>query len=133
MPDSGNRYSLVVTCGYSKCVEAFRIANQEAETVANVLVRELFCRYGCPRVIHSDQGRNFESRLFKEVYRHMDVNKTRMTGYHPQANQWSSRAVQQDRVFHALYVCRKQSEKLGFNIGKSGLRPHIAPGSTRQR
>ena len=46
--DSGNKYILVVVCGFSKWVEAFPIPNQEAETVARVLVRELFCRYGCP-------------------------------------------------------------------------------------
>ena len=80
------KYILVVVCGFSKWVEAFSIPNQEAETVARVLVRELFCRYGCPRVIHSDQGRNFESRLFKEVCRHMDIDKTRTTGYHPSGN-----------------------------------------------
>ena len=84
--DAGNKYILVVVCGFSKWVEAFSIPNQEAETVARVLVRELFCRYGCPRVIHSDQGRNFESRLFKEACRHMDIDKTPTTGYHPSGN-----------------------------------------------
>ena len=84
--DSGNRYILVVVCGFSKWVEAFPIPNQEAETVARVLVRELFCRYGCPSVIHSDQGRNFESRLFKEVCQHLNIDKTRTTGYHPSGN-----------------------------------------------
>lgn len=86
LTESGNKYILVVVCGFSKWVEAFPIPNQEAETIAGILVRELFCRYGCPSVIHSDQGRNFESRLFKEVCRHMDIDKTRTTGYHPSGN-----------------------------------------------
>ena len=44
--DSGNKYIVVVICGFSKQVEAFPITNQEMMTVAQVLTRELFCRYG---------------------------------------------------------------------------------------
>ncbi|XP_043208845.1 uncharacterized protein LOC122374269 [Amphibalanus amphitrite] len=82
----GNRYILVVTCGFSKWVEAFSMPNQEAGTVARILVDRLFCRYGCPETIHSDQGRNFESRLFQEVCKHMGISKTRTSAYHPQGN-----------------------------------------------
>ena len=43
------------------------IKNQLAETVAGVVVRWLVARFGCPLEIHTDQGRNFESELFKEI------------------------------------------------------------------
>ena len=35
--------------------------NIEADTMADLLVKEFICRYGIPRQIHSDQGRQFES------------------------------------------------------------------------
>ncbi|KAL1256485.1 hypothetical protein QQF64_012030 [Cirrhinus molitorella] len=36
---------------------------REAVTVANALVEGMFSRFGVPQSIHSDQGRNFESKL----------------------------------------------------------------------
>ena len=41
--------------------------NQEATTVAELLVKQFICRFGVPLLIHSDQGRNFESELFAEM------------------------------------------------------------------
>jgi hypothetical protein len=45
----------------------YAIPNQEASTVADVLVKNFFCRFGVAMELHSDQGRNFESRLIPEV------------------------------------------------------------------
>ena len=84
--ERGNKYILVVTCAFSKWVEAFPLPNQEASTIASILVDQLFCRYGCPSVIHSDQGRNFESNLMKEICRHLGIEKSRTSSYHPQGN-----------------------------------------------
>ena len=53
---AGNKYILVVSEYFSKWVEAFAIPDQEASTVANLLVREVICRFGVPLFIHSDQG-----------------------------------------------------------------------------
>ncbi|KAL5494279.1 hypothetical protein EMCRGX_G015577 [Ephydatia muelleri] len=39
-----------------------------------------------PDVLHTDQGRNFESTLMKEVYRLLGIVKTRTTPYHPQSD-----------------------------------------------
>ena len=84
--EHGNRYILVVTCAFSKWVETFPLPNQEASTIASILVNQLFSRYGCPLVIHSDQGRNFESNLIREVCRHLGIEKSRTSSYHPQGN-----------------------------------------------
>lgn len=35
-----------------------------AQNVADKLVTEFICRYGTPLRIHTDQGREFESKLF---------------------------------------------------------------------
>jgi transposase InsO family protein len=63
---------------------AYAIPNQEAATVAEALVTNFFCRFGVPRELHSDQGRNFESRLMQEVLERLGVNKTRTTPLHTQ-------------------------------------------------
>ena len=38
------------------------------------------------QTIHSDQGRQFESALFKEMYKLLQIEKTRTTAYHPQSD-----------------------------------------------
>lgn len=44
------------------------------------------CRFGVPRSIHSDQGRNFESTLFTELCNLLQMHKMRTTAYMPQSN-----------------------------------------------
>lgn len=84
--ENGNRYFLVVMDYFTKWPEVFAIPNQEATTVAEKLVNEVFCRFGVPLEIHSDQGRNFESQVFQETCRILGINKTRTTPYHPQSD-----------------------------------------------
>lgn len=84
--DSGNKYILVVMDYFTKWPEVFAIPNQEAVTIAEKLVNEVFCRFGVPLEIHSDQGRNFESAVFQETCRIMGLHKTRTTAYHPQSD-----------------------------------------------
>ena len=82
----GNKYILVVADYYTKFVEAYAIPDEQAHTVAQKLVEEFVCRYGVPNEIHSDQGRNFESNLFKEVCALLGIKKTRTTPYNPKSD-----------------------------------------------
>ena len=42
--------------------------------------------FGCPFVIHSDQGRNFESDLWKEMCSLLEIHKTRTNPYRPESD-----------------------------------------------
>ena len=84
--DKGNRYILVVSDYFTKWTEAFPMPNMEAQTVAKLIVEEVICRFGVPVSIHSDQGRQYESLLFSEVCKHLQIRKTRTTPYHPQSD-----------------------------------------------
>ena len=83
---SGNKYILVAVDHFTKWAEAWPIPDQEAKTVARVLVDQFISRHGTPHVIHSDQGRNFESKLFKELCKMLGVRKTRTCSFNPKAN-----------------------------------------------
>jgi transposase InsO family protein len=49
--------------------------------VATLLVEEIIVRFGTPYVIHTDQGVQFESILFQEMCRLLQIQKTRTTPY----------------------------------------------------
>ncbi|POS82547.1 hypothetical protein EPUL_004988, partial [Erysiphe pulchra] len=84
--EDGNKYILVAMDYFTKWVEAYAIPNQEASTVADILVKEMFSRLGVPLELHSDQGRNFESSLFQGVCELLGIKKTRTTALHPQSD-----------------------------------------------
>ena len=67
-------------------MKAYAIPNQEAKTVLDKLVNELFCRFSSPEQLHSDEGRQFESELLKEVCKLLNIHKARTTPYHPQSD-----------------------------------------------
>ena len=61
----GYNYILVCTEWMSRWVEAIPLHNQEAATIAKALHKEIFCRYGAPRTLLSDRGRNLMSKIIK--------------------------------------------------------------------
>ncbi|KAL5474644.1 hypothetical protein EMCRGX_G026625 [Ephydatia muelleri] len=63
----GNKYVLVACDCFTRWVEVYAIQNQEALTVAKMLVDEMFCRFSPPEQLHSDQGRQFEADLLKSA------------------------------------------------------------------
>lgn len=86
-PDShGISNVLVVTDHFTRYAQAFPTRNQKALTVAKVLVEKYFVHYGLPSRIHSDQGRDFESRLIRELLKLLGVRKSRTSPYHPQGD-----------------------------------------------
>ncbi|UYV64922.1 K02A2.6-like [Cordylochernes scorpioides] len=84
--EGGNKYILVAMDYSTKWPEAYAIPNQEATTVAKVLMDNLICRFGVPLELHSDQGRNFEAGVFQELCRLLGIRKTRTTPLHPQSD-----------------------------------------------
>ena len=84
--EEGNKFILIAAEYFSKWVEAYPLPNQEATTVAEVLVKEFVARFGVPLMIHSDQGRNFESTVFSEMCGLLGITKTRTTPLHPQSD-----------------------------------------------
>ena len=82
---NNNRNLLVIQDYFTKWVEAVPLPDQTADRITGELVK-LFSTYGHPEILHSDQGRNFESSILAQTLDAFGVHKSRTTAYHPQGD-----------------------------------------------
>ncbi|CAM8982156.1 unnamed protein product [Rhodiola kirilowii] len=82
----GYTYILVVVDYVSKWVEAKATRCDDAKTVIEFLRTNLFCRYGVPKAIISDQGTHFCNRMMAATLKRYHVHHRTSTTYHPQSN-----------------------------------------------
>ena len=82
----GSKYVLVLVNAFTKWVEAYPLPDQEASTCMTAAYTQFFARFGLPRQLHSDQGRNFESALVKELCSLTGIHKTRTTSFHARSD-----------------------------------------------
>ena len=65
--NDGSKYILVLTDYFTKWSEAYALPDAEAHTCMSAMYNNFFARFGMPRQLHSDQGKNFESKLIHEL------------------------------------------------------------------
>ena len=82
----GNSYIALFGNHFTKWYEAVPLPDQTAEMTATALLEHWISRFGVPVSIHTDQGRNFESKLFQSLMQSLQIDKTRTTSFHPQSN-----------------------------------------------
>jgi transposase InsO family protein len=58
----------------------------EAQDVARLFVRYVWCNHGLPNTIISNQGTQFVSVFYDELYQQLKINPRLSTGYYPQTN-----------------------------------------------
>ena len=81
-----NKMILCITDAFTKYAEVVAIPDKSAETVANELMIQWFCRFGTPIQIHSDNGKEFVNKLSKELFKLLGIKHTTTTPAHPQCN-----------------------------------------------
>lgn len=81
-----NQYVLVITDYFTRHVTALALPNCTAETTAQTLFNDYFCKYGIPSVILSDQGSHFRNSLMENIKILIGYNHIYSTPYHPQTN-----------------------------------------------
>ena len=84
--DRGNKWILVIGEYFTKWMEAYPLPDSTSATVAKAFVEKFVCRFGVPRELHSDQGRNFEADIFTEMCKVLGINKTRTVAYNPKSD-----------------------------------------------
>ena len=86
-PSKGNIENvLVITDHFTRYALAYPSKTQTAPATARILWDNFICHYGFSEKFISDQGRNFESDLIKELCKIAEVKKLHTTPYHPQGN-----------------------------------------------
>ena len=85
--EKGNIWILTCMDSFTKWTEAFPLRNKEAETIAKVLVKQIFNRFGTPLSILSDQGKEVDGRIMNEVCKLFGITKLHTTPYKPSTNQ----------------------------------------------
>ena len=77
---------LVITDHFSRFSQAIPCKNTTAKTTAKLLFDLFIIHFGFPLKLHSDQGKQFESAIIKELCSLCNIQKSRTTPYHPMGN-----------------------------------------------
>ena len=83
---SGHVYILTAVDLFTKWAEAVPLRNKEAVTVARALVDVVISRLGIPLQILSDNGKEFDNSIMKELCRLLGIDKLRTTVYKASTN-----------------------------------------------
>ncbi|CAK9821234.1 hypothetical protein ANTPLA_LOCUS11223 [Anthophora plagiata] len=102
----GYRYCLTCVDRFTRWPEAIPLRDQEAVTVARAFYEGWVCRFGCPVHVTTDQGRQFESYLFKELNSLIGSTHLHTTAYHPASNGMVERF---HRQFKAAIRCHENN------------------------
>lgn len=90
LSERGSKYILTVIDHFTKFSTLFALENITAETVANKLI-SVILTHGVPNAILTDLGTNFQSQLFNNLAKMLQINKLKTTPYHPQTNSAAER------------------------------------------
>ena len=81
---SGNKFLLTIMCSATRFPEAIPLRNITTKNVVKALLK-FFSVFGLPRIIQTDQGSNFMSRIFAQVMKQLDVTHCCSSAYHPES------------------------------------------------
>nr|CAI5863137.1 unnamed protein product [Callosobruchus analis] len=86
LTEDGNKYILTLQDDLTKYSQVFAIPNHEAITIAKKLVENFICKFGIPKFIVTDQGKDFTLELLGHVSNLFKIKHINCTAYHPQSN-----------------------------------------------
>jgi deoxyadenosine/deoxycytidine kinase len=88
---AGNSYAIVIICPLTNWPEVEPLPDKSSSNTAGALLR-CVARHGCPEVVVTDQGREFEGE-FSDLLASLHVEHRKSSAYHPQGNGRAERTV----------------------------------------
>lgn len=117
----GKTMVVVGICYATRYVEAKALPDGKAPGVAKFVFENIIARHGAPQIIVSDQGKVFQSELFKELLKIMGVNNRFVTAYRHAGNGLCERQMATIEQGLALFTNTSQTDW-------SSYLPHIVFG-----
>ena len=71
---------------FSKWVEVEPLATITEKNIHSFVLRNIICRYGIPRVLVSDNGKQFDNSAFRDFCLKLGIKNHYSSLTHPQAN-----------------------------------------------
>ena len=101
-----NVYMLVIVDQLTRYLIAVPTRDRSANTVINVLQDRVFSVYNVPKLILSDNAREFTGEAMSQIAKHYGIQLKTSTPYHPQGNGMAERSVR--KVIQALRIYCEQ-------------------------
>ena len=91
--EEGNKYILVIKDFKTKFVWLYAIKDKTAETIGNIIEKDLIPTFGAMKQLITDRGTEFKNSLMKEICKRFEIKKDT---YHTQQSQiqWLCRETQ---------------------------------------
>ncbi|KRY64563.1 Transposon Tf2-6 polyprotein, partial [Trichinella pseudospiralis] len=87
LPQSrGFSYLLTVMDRFTRWPEVVPLTNASADTVCRAFLSTWVARFGIPSIVTTDQGRQFQSALLRELTTALGIKLAPASAYHPQTN-----------------------------------------------
>jgi hypothetical protein len=107
--DSGNKYIVNVIDCFTKYIISSAISDMKSITIANVLIKKVFLRFGTPTEITSDNQPSLVSSIIKDIYRMLDIHGRTCSPYHSAGNAIVERSFRTFQDILSKYINTKQT------------------------
>ena len=82
----GSRYIITSTNYLTRWAEGKPVKDYSVATTTQLIFENIITRFGCPRILMSDEGTYFLNQTIKHLIEEFQVFHQKGTPYHPQAN-----------------------------------------------
>ena len=82
----GNQYILAMSDAFTSWIELIGIPDKQTSTVARAFLNQWISNHALPEKIHSDMGKEFDSKIFKEMSEKLNISHTLSSAGHSRSN-----------------------------------------------
>ena len=84
--DGSKKWILTIVDAYSKFAIFTTVPDKSTKAVADAIFDKLISVFSCPRILVSDQGKEFNSGLLNDLTKHLGIEKRLASVRHPESN-----------------------------------------------